>query len=210
LEVRRRVRRMPLKEAAAVLGISKDAVRQRVRRDTLQADKGEDGRVYVYLDASVDDVHAAKPPPASEAAGDDPLHQQMQARIDDLREQLHREQDAHAEARRVILALTSRIPQLEAPSEGRESDLSADAGSGRGDVPREALEVEREVRERAEEKAAALEGELRALRELQVLRPPLKLPETVKGEPESAEPQSATGDSQTAPKRPWWRRVFGG
>jgi hypothetical protein len=109
---------MPLKEAAAVLGISKDAVRQRVRRGTLQAaDKGEDGRVYVYLDASVYDVHTASPPPASEAAGEDVLHQQMQARIDDLREQLRREQDAHAEARRVILALTSRIPAIDPPAE---------------------------------------------------------------------------------------------
>src|SRR5215212_3576006 len=52
----RRARRIPLREAADVLGISKDAVRQRIRRRTLQADKGEDGRVYVYLDASVDDV----------------------------------------------------------------------------------------------------------------------------------------------------------
>jgi len=127
VEGRQGVRRMPLKEAAAILGVSKDAVRQRVRRDTLRSDKGEDGRVYVYLDASVYDVHTAAPPPseASEAAGDDPLHQQMQARIDDLREQLRREQDAHAEARRIILALTSRIPQLEAPLETPEAAESA-------------------------------------------------------------------------------------
>jgi DNA-directed RNA polymerase specialized sigma24 family protein len=42
---RRGVRRMPLREAAAELGISKDAVRQRIRREPLQSDKGEDGRV---------------------------------------------------------------------------------------------------------------------------------------------------------------------
>jgi DNA-binding Lrp family transcriptional regulator len=46
----RGVRRIPLKEAAVALGISKDAVRQRIRRGTLRSDKGEDGRVYVYLD----------------------------------------------------------------------------------------------------------------------------------------------------------------
>ena len=116
---------MPLKEAAAVLGVSKDAVRQRVRRGTLRSDKGEDGRVYVYLDASVYDEHTANPQPASEAAGEDVLRHQMQARIDDLREQLRREQDAHAEARRIILALTSRIPQLEAPLETPEAAESA-------------------------------------------------------------------------------------
>ena len=120
---------MPLKEAAAVLGVSKDAVRQRVRRGTLRSDKGEDGRVYVYLDDSVDDVYAAKPPPASEAAGDDLLHRQMQARIDDLREQLRREQDAHAEARRIIAGLVQRIPELEAPreAEARETPETATA-----------------------------------------------------------------------------------
>ena len=69
--------------------------------------------------------YAPPPSEASEAAGDDPLHQQMQARIDDLREQLRREQDAHAEARRIILALTSRIPQLEAPLETPEAAESA-------------------------------------------------------------------------------------
>jgi hypothetical protein len=206
---------MTLKEAAAVLGVSKDAVRQRVRRKTLRADKGEDGRVYVYLGDSVDDVHATKPPPSEASeAGDDSLHRQMQARIDDLREHLRLEQDAHAEARRVILALTSRFPQLEAPSEppseGRESDLSADAGAGRGDVPREELEGERARRERAEQKAAALEGELREFREMRMVRESLPSPETVEGEPEGAEPRSATADSQTAPQRSWWRRLFGG
>jgi len=106
---------MPLKDAAAVLGVSKDAVRQRVRRDTLRSDKGEDGRVYVYLDASVYDVHTAKLPPAREA-GDDPLHQQMQARIDDLREQLRREQDAHEQTRRLLGGALERIPAIEAPT----------------------------------------------------------------------------------------------
>ncbi len=128
---------MPLKDAAAVLGVSKDAVRQRVRRDTLRSDKGEDGRVYVYLDASVDDVHPAKLPPAE--AGDDPLHQQMQARIDDLREQLRREQDAHEQTRRLLGGALERIPAIEAPTgstpDERGSDLTASPGPQRGTTP---------------------------------------------------------------------------
>jgi hypothetical protein len=216
---------MPLKEAAAVLGVSKDAVRQRVRRKTLRSDKGEDGRVYVYLDASVDDVHDPPDSEASGAVGDDPLHQQMQARIDDLRDQLRREQDAHAEARRVILALTSRIPQLEAPlkppSEAREPDLGASEGAGRGDVPREALESERELRERAEEKAAALEGELREFREMRMVRESLPPPERVEEESERAGPRSTAAEEaserpqlrngwrEPVDKRPWWPYVLG-
>jgi len=34
--------------------------------------------------------------------------------------------------------------------------------------------------------------------------------ETVEEEPEGAEPRSATGSTQEATQRPWWRRLFGG
>ena len=37
-----------------------------------------------------------------------------------LREQLQAEREAHAEARRIIAALTQRIPELETPSAARE------------------------------------------------------------------------------------------
>jgi excisionase family DNA binding protein len=40
-------RRVHLSEAAALLGVSKDAVRMRVKRGTLRSEKGGDGRVYV-------------------------------------------------------------------------------------------------------------------------------------------------------------------
>jgi hypothetical protein len=53
----RRVCRVPLRQATTLLGISKNAVRQRIRRGTLRSEKGEDGRVYVYLDASFSEVH---------------------------------------------------------------------------------------------------------------------------------------------------------
>jgi hypothetical protein len=51
---RRGVDRLTIQEAARRLGISEGAVRKRVARDSLDNDKGEDGRVYVYLDAGVD------------------------------------------------------------------------------------------------------------------------------------------------------------
>jgi len=43
-----------LKEAADILGVSKEAVRKRVIRGTLRSDTGEDGRRYVYIDAGGD------------------------------------------------------------------------------------------------------------------------------------------------------------
>jgi hypothetical protein len=55
--IRRGVQRVPLREAAQLLGVSKDALRQRIRRGTIRSEKGGDGRVYVYVDASPDAVY---------------------------------------------------------------------------------------------------------------------------------------------------------
>ena len=133
---------MPLKEAAAVLGVSKDAVRQRVRRGTLRSDKGEDGRVYVYLDASVDDVHG----PLAES-GDDPLYREMQARIAYLEGQVAEEREARRRADTLLARLMDRVPELPAPQEARETPETATAEtegtSPRSDSPGPQRPVER-------------------------------------------------------------------
>ena len=48
---RRGVDRLTIQQAARRLGISEGAVRKRVARGSLEHDKEDDGRVYVYLDA---------------------------------------------------------------------------------------------------------------------------------------------------------------
>jgi exopolyphosphatase/pppGpp-phosphohydrolase len=48
---RRGVDRITIQEAARRLGISEGAVRKRVTRGTLEHEKEDDGRIYVYLDA---------------------------------------------------------------------------------------------------------------------------------------------------------------
>jgi len=106
---------MSLKEAAVALGVSKDAVRQRVRRGTLRSEKGVDGRVYVYLD----DVPDADRPAAQDQASD--LTDELRDRLHYVEQQLEAERQAHAEARRIIAGLVERIPALEPPSETRES-----------------------------------------------------------------------------------------
>ncbi len=58
---------VPMREAADLLGISVAAVRQRIRRGTLESFKGEDGRWYVRIptvpDAVPDGVPSAVPSP---------------------------------------------------------------------------------------------------------------------------------------------------
>jgi hypothetical protein len=114
----RGVRRMLLKEAASALRISKDAVRQRIRRGTIRSDKGEDGRVYVYLDASVDDVHADA---LGERGRDHELVDELRDRVRYLERQVEEERDARRRADTLLARLMDRVPELESTSEARES-----------------------------------------------------------------------------------------
>jgi hypothetical protein len=108
-----RTQRLTVSQAAEALGVSVDAVRARVKRETLDVER-EGGRVWVILDA---DQGADQYTDQSPDQGD-----QGVARIEDLREQvaylrdqLRREQDAHAEARRLLAGALERIPAIEAP-----------------------------------------------------------------------------------------------
>jgi len=103
-----------LAEAAELLGISKSAVRQRVRRGTLRSDKGEDGRVYVYVDPSTYDV----PPHAPQAEG--ALVEELRDRIRYLERQVEEERNARYRADELLARLMERA-QLEPPPETRES-----------------------------------------------------------------------------------------
>ncbi len=116
-------RRLPVAEAAKALGISEGAVRMRVKRGTLPSTR-EGGRLYVLLNT--------EPTPDPERT-----HDRTSELIAALREQLQAERQAHAEARRLLLAALERIPAIEAPSspEKRESDLTASPGPERGTTP---------------------------------------------------------------------------
>jgi hypothetical protein len=104
---RRSERRVHLSEAAALLGVSKDAVRMRVKRGTLRSEKGEDGMVYVWVNVNPDaDPDAVHPKGEVEA---------WRELIDELKDRVRSLEDANRENRRIIAALTQRIPELEAP-----------------------------------------------------------------------------------------------
>jgi hypothetical protein len=119
--------RLTVHDAARRLGISEDAVRMRVKRGTLSADK-EGGRLYVLLDIE----------PTTEPTTDrtDELIEELKDRVHRLEYQLDQEREARTEERRrqdTVIAQLSRaneeqartIRQLEAPSEPRESPQTA-------------------------------------------------------------------------------------
>jgi excisionase family DNA binding protein len=126
--VHRGVQRVPLREAAELLGVSKDAVRQRIRRGTIRSEKGEDGRVYVYVDASLDAVHEHAP----RDSGAGVLVEELRDRLRYIEGQLEAERAAHAESRRLLLAALEKIPPaIEPPSEPTEAPTAATEQPGR-------------------------------------------------------------------------------
>lgn len=118
--------RYTVPDAARVLGISSEAVRNRLSRGTLESVK-EGGTVYVLIDR---DMAAAQHDIPTDIPGESSaLTSAKDETIAVLREQLEAERQAHAEARRLLMAALERIPpQLEAPespeSEGRVDPTS--------------------------------------------------------------------------------------
>jgi hypothetical protein len=104
----------------------------RVKRGTLPSTR-EGSRLYVLLNID--------PTPEPERPHDG-THDRTSELIATLREQLEAERQAHAEARRLLMAALERIPpQLEAPSgEARESPETASEGQPDTEVPPETQE----------------------------------------------------------------------
>jgi hypothetical protein len=115
--------------------VSKDAVRMRVKRGTLPSEKGEDGRVHVWVNDNPD----ADPNTVQLES------QALRELIDELRDRVRSLEESNRENRRIIAALASRIPAIEAPPDERGSPETA-----------------REERERAESPTARRERPRRA------------------------------------------------
>jgi hypothetical protein len=108
-------RRLTLREAAELLGISKEGVRKRAIRGSLPTDKDPDGRVYVYLDVGVDNVADV----SDTADPRDQLIAQLRDEVEAWREESRRKDH-------IIAGLVERLPpQLAAPSEPSESPQTA-------------------------------------------------------------------------------------
>ena len=135
--------RVSVQEAAEHLGTTVDAIRKRVQRHTIAHEKDVDGRVWILPDTDrtryAGDQDSAGQRQDNEPS---PLISEMRGRIEDLREQLEAERQAHAEARRIIAGLVERIPAIEAPQ----------------DAP-EALETVEEEPERAEPRTTTVESQ---------------------------------------------------
>jgi predicted ArsR family transcriptional regulator len=129
--------RMTVADAAAKLGISKEAVRKRITRGSLRSDRDEDGTVRVHLPA---DRTASGTASATGAGDRDLLYQEQRERIAYLERQVEEEREARRRADTLLARLMDRVPELEAPSETDNASKAAvrpeqgDDQQGRGDV----------------------------------------------------------------------------
>jgi len=133
-------RRLTVAEASEVLGVTVEAVRGRIKRGTLEHERTDKG-VFVFLDTD-------QPTDRSRADTDqttdrlrsnsDALISAKDETIAALRDQLEAERQAHAEARRLLMAALERIPQLEAPSEARELHETVEEEPERAEEPHSA------------------------------------------------------------------------
>src|SRR5215212_8118501 len=210
--------RVSVEEAATLLGIEKGSVKKRIQRGKLHSEKDATDTLYVYVDRpeTVQDKSTGQ-----SQTDRDELVAELR-RTNELLREVITTRDEEIRRRDVIISqLTSRIPELEAPPEARESPESSGPPSGSGEVWGE-LDTERARREMAEstlregmdeesrrrEEAERERDELR--RELFALRQQRESPEPADEASEGREPRSYTLGAQEGVQRPWWRRVFRG
>jgi hypothetical protein len=165
-------------EAAEVLGISAEAVRGRIRRGTLPVER-EGRTVYVLLDNVVEGRTTAD---QSRTTADQP-DDRTELLIAELQDRVRSLEEANRENRRIIAALTQRIPEIEAPASPQPPGAPESATEQPGRVePQPSVEGAQEPRESSE----------------------MHMPEAGGG-PSLPRDQQAPSE-----RRSWWRRMFGG
>jgi hypothetical protein len=122
------IRRYTVADAAEALGISQAAVRARIHRGTLKTER-EDGTVYVWVDAEqYAEQHANDLPGVVEV---------LREQNGDLREQIEFLRDELRRKDTIIMAMTQRIPELEAPQSREDAPEKPTEGQERVEQPPE-------------------------------------------------------------------------
>ncbi len=128
-----------VKEAADILGVSQQAIRQRIYRGTLQHEKDADGRVYVLLTEDNAALHGGihgETHGGMPGVGGDLLVEELRDRLRYVEGQLEQEREANRENRRLLAAALERVPAVEAPSPPERGARSQEAHAQETAEPR--------------------------------------------------------------------------
>jgi hypothetical protein len=119
-------------EAAQVLGISPEAVRNRLSRGTLRSEKVE-GRVHVLL------ARPDRSQPIGDVSTDIPtdIVDELRDRIRYLEDQVEQEREARRRADTLLARMMDRLPELEGPPESPESPETPSEAAGNTAAPPE-------------------------------------------------------------------------
>jgi hypothetical protein len=173
-------------QAARILGITEGAVRKRVERGKLAAERVTGGRLIVHLDSDTTATDTTRDRPRQ--SSDERYMRSLEEQVEYLRSQLKQEREARTEERRrqdiniaQLLQANAEhartIRELEAPSEPRESSQTVEKETERAEAPQEVPES----------------------------------PEAGEEQRGRGEPHPAMGGAQEGTqRRSWWRRVLGG
>ena len=177
------VERLSIEEAAQALGVTRDAIHKRISRGSIQHEKGEDGRFYVYVDTSTEGLDSSTYTSIDESKVEslERLIANQEDRISFLERELERRGDEAERLHQIVAGLTrttaelsTRLPELEAPTSPAE--------------PRESPSEAAAEPERVE-------------------------PRSSTGGPQAGHERprdTAEFPMRGSLTRPWWRRVFGG
>ena len=122
--------RVTIQEAARRLGVSEGAVRKRVARGTLEHDKEDDGRVYVYLD-----IGGTRGVDGGQDEGVDPdgnaLISQLRDEVAYLREESRRKDEIIMQQAMTMRALSAPDePENVTPGEPRKEEEPPESTGG--------------------------------------------------------------------------------
>ena len=139
--------RLSVAEAARVLGVTRDAIHKRINRGSIEHEKGEDGRFYVYVDISTSDLDTSTDESKDKSKVEtlERLLENQQDRISFLERELERRGDETERLHQIVAGLTrataelsARLPELEAPSEppGAPETATEEPEEGPAEAPR--------------------------------------------------------------------------
>jgi hypothetical protein len=127
--------RTTVAEAAKQLNVTQEAIRARIRRGTIEHDRGEDGKTYVYL--TEEQTHDQSDTNIVVNGVVNDYITSLKSEIESLKKDRELWQEEARRKDHIIMALTNRIPELEASPEAAESPVTSSNEGSRVDVSQE-------------------------------------------------------------------------
>jgi hypothetical protein len=189
--------RCTVAEAARRLGISESGVRKRIQRGQIAYEHSADGRVWVWVSPGEErEAEVRDEPPQShdrDRVSRDEQVEDLRDQVRYLREQLDRADERDRENRRIIAALTQRIPELPSPLQEEPTPPSEPHSS------------------RREYTVTPQPGRVGPQTEVGAAQESAEAPGMPADEQQGRGPvPDAGGPQEGAEHVSWWRRMFGG